>query len=210
MALGVSAVTLWLTYFRRGSIVMTRPTVIYFGPDGSRRDGRRGPPKVFLRALLISDSKRGRIIQSLWVTLSYGEVRQNFNVWVYGDGQLVRGSGLHVSDTGFAVNHHFLVTEGNTAFRFDEGRYKLEVFAEILGDSDPKRLISQELTVSDTEAAGLAEGNCGLFFDWGPQAGAYHKHVDRSPDTTPAALRQVFETLAEHGRNSGADASNPD
>src|SRR5271169_3559963 len=94
LALGVPSVTAWLTLFRRGTVKMTQPTVIYFGPDAPRSRNVPPPPKVYLRTLLFSTSKRGRVIESMHVTLSRNETRQNFNIWVYGDERLVRGSGL--------------------------------------------------------------------------------------------------------------------
>jgi hypothetical protein len=36
LSLAVSAVTAWLTLFRRGTVKMTQPTVIFFGPDTPR------------------------------------------------------------------------------------------------------------------------------------------------------------------------------
>jgi hypothetical protein len=202
LALGLSALTLWLTHFRRGRVIMTRPTVIFFGPDGSRTEGLNGRPKIFLRALLISDSKRGRIIQSLYATLAHREARQNFHIWVYGDERLVRGSGLHINDTGLATNHHFLIPEGESEFHFREGDYRLDVFAEILGDQNPTQLLSQTLKVSAGEAVDLGTGNCGLYFDWGPQANECHRHIDRKPEGPPAALRDALMMLVEEGGNS--------
>ena len=210
LALAVSALTLWLSYFRRGRVIMTRPTVVFFGPDGSRTGRLNGRPKIYLRALLISDSKRGRIIQSLYATLAHKEARQNFSIWVYGDDRLVRGSGLHINDTGLATNHHFLMPEGETTFRFQEGDYLLEVFAEILGDQHPTLLLSQPLRVSPGEATELANGECGLYFDWGPQANAYHSHIDRKPEGPPAALRDALLMLAEQGENSDNVPDNAD
>jgi hypothetical protein len=55
----------------------------------------RGGSKVFLRTLLYSTSKRGVVIENMYVTARRGETRQNFNIWVYRDsGRLSRGSGL--------------------------------------------------------------------------------------------------------------------
>ena len=88
LALAISAVTSWLTLFRRGTVKMTQPTVIFFGPDSERSS------KVFLRTLLVSTSKRGRVIESMHIALSRNETHQNFNIWVYGDDKLVRGSGV--------------------------------------------------------------------------------------------------------------------
>src|SRR3984957_17161046 len=95
LALAVSAVTAWLTLFRRGTVKMTQPTVIFFGPDTPRSHSDTPLPKVYLRTLLFSTSKRGRVIESMHVALSRNETHQNFNVWVYGErGKLVRGSGI--------------------------------------------------------------------------------------------------------------------
>jgi hypothetical protein len=62
-------------------------------------------PKVYLRTLLFSTSKRGRVVESMHVALSRNEMHQNFNIWVYGEREkLVRGSGLFIGETGIAAN----------------------------------------------------------------------------------------------------------
>ena len=106
---------------------MTQPTAIFFGPDSPRSRDDILLPKVYLRTLLFSTSKRGRVIESMHVTLSRNETHQNFNIWVYGEDNLVRGSGLFVGETGIAANHHFLTPKDGSYFRFTEGRYRLEV-----------------------------------------------------------------------------------
>ncbi|MGH7717262.1 MAG: hypothetical protein ACREON_00250 [Gemmatimonadaceae bacterium] len=75
---------------------MTRPTIVFFGPDGGSRPDGAPRPKVFLRSLLFCTAQRGRIVESMCATLRRGESSQIFNIWVYGDGPLARGSGLHV------------------------------------------------------------------------------------------------------------------
>jgi hypothetical protein len=180
-ALLVSGLTLWLTYFRRGTVRLTRPSVIFFGPDGSRHEGTIDRPKIFLRALLIADSKRGRVVENLFASLTRQETRQNFNIWVYGDDRLVRGSGLHVGDVGIVTNHHFLLPPDNSEFRFRSGTYHLEVFASLLGDRRPIKLLSQSLEVGAAEGSSISSGMCGLYFDWGPQTDCYTSHLERSP-----------------------------
>lgn len=54
-ALVVSVTTAWLTLFRRGTIRMTQPTLVFFGPDGLA-----GGPKVFLRTLSTARPSVGR------------------------------------------------------------------------------------------------------------------------------------------------------
>ena len=102
-------------------------------------------PKVYLRTLLFSTSKKGRIIESMHVALSRNETHQNFNIWVHGDEKLVRGSGLFVGETGVAANHHFLAPGDNNSFQFVEGRYRLDVYAHLLGDQKSTLLFSQAL-----------------------------------------------------------------
>jgi hypothetical protein len=149
LSLAVSAVTAWLTLFRRGTVKMTQPTVIFFGPDTPRSHSDTPLPKVYLRTLLFSTSKRGRVIESMHVALSRNETHQNFNIWVYGErGKLVRGSGLFVAETGISADHHFLTPDDGNRFRFIAGHYTLDVFAHLLSDAKPIRLFSQALEIS--------------------------------------------------------------
>jgi hypothetical protein len=180
LSLAVSSVTAWLTLFRRGTVRMTQPTVIFFGPDTPQlRDGST-LPKVYLRTLLFATSKRGRVIESMHVSLFRSEAHQNFNIWVYGERhQLVRGSGLFVGETGIAANHHFLMPPDSGSFLFAEGQYRLDMFVRLLGDDRTKRLFTQELTISREIAASLAEPGTGVYFDWGPDSARYVAHVDK-------------------------------
>lgn len=180
LAFAVSAITAWLTLFRRGTVKMTQPTVIFFGPDSSRSQ-ELPLPKVYLRTLLFATSKRGRVIEGMYIALSRNETRQNFNIWVYGDEKLVRGSGLFVGETGVEANHHFLIPRDGSAFRFTEGRYRLEVFAKLLGDQNQRLLFSQILEVPQQLAVLLEEPGSGVYFDWGPDSSRYLPHVDRRP-----------------------------
>ena len=102
LALFISGITAWLTLFRKGHLLMTQPTVIFFGPDGSHFDSSKN--KVFLRTLLYSTAKRGQVLESLHASIQRNETKQNFNIWVYGDkGSLKRGSGLFVPQEGVTL-----------------------------------------------------------------------------------------------------------
>lgn len=91
LALAISALTAWLTLFRRGTVRMTQPTVIFFGPDAPRSGDKAALPKIYLRTLLFATSKRGRVIESMHVALERSETRQNFNIWVHGNDKLLAG-----------------------------------------------------------------------------------------------------------------------
>ncbi len=171
----ISALTAWLTLLHRGTIKMTQPTIIFFGPDGSF-----GPPKIFLRTLLFSTARKGQIVENMYVKLHRGETAQNFNIWVYGEKDtLARGSGLFVSREGLACNHHFLLPKDGTPFEFLPGEYSLSVFASLLGRR-PIRLFTQKIVLSKEFADEINSEKSGVYFDWGPDSESYHAHLDKN------------------------------
>jgi hypothetical protein len=179
LALAVSLTTAWITFFRRGSLRMTQPTVIFLGPDGGRPGEREPKLKVFLRTLLFSSSRRGQTVESLYVNLQRRESKQNFSIWVYGDDKLARGSGLHVGFEGFACNHHFLLPDDETEFRLLLGDYVLRVFAKRVCDREPQQLSQISLFLSESHAQALLEESTGIYFDWGPDQQKYYPHIDK-------------------------------
>jgi len=189
LALATSVANAWLTLLRLGTVRMTQPTVIFFGPDG-RPDEGDTVPKVFLRTLLYSTSQRGRIVQAMYVRLRRGETAQIFNVWAYGDERLVRGSGLFVGKEGVACNHHFLLPSDGTRYVFLPGRYRIEVFVSLVGTKRDLLLSATELQLGESEARALEARGNGLYFDWGPDSTSYQSHVRSSPprDLPPGLL----------------------
>jgi hypothetical protein len=130
------------------------------------------------------------------VSLARNEMRQNFNIWVHGDRNLVRGSGLFVGETGVAANHHFLTPVDGSSFQFSSGKYRLEVYARLLGDRRPMMLFSQDLEIGSEVAAKLQEPGSGLYFDCGPDSLRYLPHVEkRQPSPAP---EQFLETLGTY------------
>lgn len=178
LALAISFVTAWLTFFRRGTVKMTRPTFIAFAWDTSPGQ-KTSFPKVFIRTLLFATSKRGCVVESIHVSLSRNESYQSFNIWAYGVERLERGSGLFVGETGIATNHHFLPPWGESSFRFIEGRYRLDIFARLTNDKVQKLLFSQDLEISKEEGIELENPNTALYFDWGPDSSRYLTHVKK-------------------------------
>jgi hypothetical protein len=205
LALFVSATTAWLTLFRKGTVRMTQPTVIFFGPEKSERPEQPASPKVFLKTLLVSTSKKGRVIESMYVSLTRSESHQSFGVWVHGDERLTRGSGLFVGETGVAANHHFMMPpEDRQSFAFSAGRYRLDVYAKLLGKRANTLLFSQQLELLSEHAAALKHLEAGVYFDWGQESQRYHAHVDQRPGpTSPEEQRldqldaQIFNAAVE-------------
>lgn len=179
---------------------MTQPTVIFFGPDGSPREGEPRRLKVFLRTLLFSTARRGQMIESMHVSLQRSESRQNFSIWVYGDDRLARGSGLFVGVDGLACNHHFLLPEDGASFRLLAGEYVLRVFAKRIRDAEPKMLNELRLRISDAHATRLDDPAAGIYFDWGPDQQAYHSHVEKKK--VPPMPKWLFEAANQLSRET--------
>src|SRR5712692_10279048 len=144
---------------------MTQPTVIFFGPDGARRDGQKARLKVFLRTLLYSTSRRGQTLESMHVNLQRGESKQNFSIWVYGDDRLARGSGIYVGNDGVACNHHFLLPEDGADFKLLPGQYTVRVYAKRVSDREPRELAKVALNISESQARELDNEDAGIYFD---------------------------------------------
>jgi hypothetical protein len=194
LALGVSGVTAWLTFFRKGRLAMTQPTTVFFGPDGRSFDGES---KVYLRTLLYCTAKRGFVLESLHLSLQRNETKQNFNIWVCGEkGDLDRGSGLFVPQEGVTLAHHFLLPDDGAEFSFLAGSYTLSVYAKGVGRRMPTELTTIRLSISESIARELAEPHKGLFFDWSPDQQAYHPHV-RSRAGKEADLKKFLELVEQ-------------
>jgi hypothetical protein len=168
---------------------MTRPTVIFFGPDGSGSKHN----KIFIRTLLYSTSDRGQYIENMFIRLHRGESIQNFNIWVYDDKGLVRGSGLFVDKSGIASNHHFLLPKDEENYSFQSGEYLLEVFVETVARR-PKKIFEQNLHLDNEQAKDILSKNAGIYFDWAPNTQSYLSHIDIRPKhlDNPSDLKDLF------------------
>src|SRR4030067_420781 len=102
----------------------------------------------------------------MFVRVIRGGSVQTFNLWIYGDSVLVRGSGINISPEGFACNHHFLTPKDGTVYNFLSGDHIVEIYASLAGSKSPLLLSSVNLFVSPEYASALSENKSGLFFDW--------------------------------------------
>jgi hypothetical protein len=144
------------------------------------------------------------------ISLSRNETIQTFNIWVYGEERLVRGSGLFVGETGVATSHHFLLPSDGSHFIFSAGIYKLEVFSKMLGNQRTIKLFSERLEISQENAKRLTSENAGLFFDWGPDSSRYLAHIETKAlhFEEPSPLELLDSLLASSmEKNLPSDAS---
>jgi len=175
-ALALSLFTLWFTILRRGTVHSTHPSFIAVRYDFV---GKKAPQaKVFLRTLLFSTGKRGRVVETLFLRVSEGERRAEFSFWGHGDKELIRGSGLFVPETGVATNHHFNPLDAETLFLFSGGVYSLELVAKLVGS---KRLVS--LWTIQLEMPAKAYGasiakETAVFYSWSPEQSRYVASIE--------------------------------
>ncbi len=194
LALAISGITAWFTLFHRGTVKMTQPTQIFFGPDAPRNSDDEPFPKVYLKTLLFATSKRGRVIENMYVSLSRNETKQNFSIWTFGKDKLQRGSGLYVGETGVEANHHFLTPPDQKVFKFLEGKYRIDVYARLLGANEDKLLFSHVLEITHEVASRLEQPDTGLYFDWGPDSQCYMQYLEKKPnkDVLDETLQRLF------------------
>jgi hypothetical protein len=176
LAFFISGMTFWLTRIKRGRVKMTKPTIIFFGPDGVGEERK----KIFIRTLLYSSSERGQYIQNMFIRLQRGESTQNFNVWVYGQNELVRGSGLYINQSGIASNHHFLLPKDGLDYDFKAGEYNLQLFVETV-DQKPQLIFEQNLSLTQLEQETMLNKRAGIYFDWAPNTQNYFPSLDIRP-----------------------------
>jgi hypothetical protein len=151
---------------------MTQPALIcFFIERRATSEGASLHPKIYLRTLLFSSGKRGNIVESMYVRLRRGDTVQTFNVWVLGERDLARGSGLFVGENGITCNHHFLLPPDGTEFVFREGDYLLEVFAGLFGRGRPMKLHESTLVLREKDAVAIAGGREDILYSWSPESG---------------------------------------
>ena len=187
-SLALSGVTFWLTSLRKGTVRMTKPTLVFFGPDG----GGDAQPKVYLRSLLVSTSKRGVVVENMYVRLRRGEDSVLSSVWSYGErNALVPGGGVFVGPEGVSSNHHFLLPREH---QFIAGTYAVEIFARVLGRDSPLPLHSIEVDFSTDQFS----DSSGVFFRWLPESNGYHaeRRAPRLPSGTRAGTLSLLPPAA--------------
>ncbi|MBS9463402.1 hypothetical protein KIM67_13370 [Flagellimonas sp. 389] len=168
--LTISGLTFWLSRIKKGTVKMTRPTMIYFGVDS------KGQKKIGIRTLLYSTSEKGKYVQYMYVQLQRRETVQNFNVWSYKNNGLVLGSGLFVNKTGVSCDHSFLLPKDGTHYTFLSGDYVLQVFIEAI-DEKPKKIFEQRLLLTPQQQEAMELKNGTVYFNWAPNTQNYFSHI---------------------------------
>lgn len=192
-ALCISAVTAWLTFFRKGTLKMTQPATLTFLPANPVNFDEI---QILIRTLFYSTAQRGQIVESLHLTVHRGESKQNFTVWVYGQKEdLRRGSGLFVSQEGVTLEHYFLLPKDGAAYTFLPGDYRITMFARLVAAPRALELLTLRVSVTEAEALALKTPGARLHFDWGADQQRYHAHVIVRPNGSVPPPDPIIELL---------------
>lgn len=143
----ISMVALYLTYFHKGSLKLTRPTALFF-----TRDGIEGQFKIVITALLYSTAKRGQVVESMFIKLIRDGSTTTFGEWIYWEGSKVHLGGVKVGEEGRSLFDHFILSDDDKNFNFTSGKYLLEIYASQVGNKRPIRLFQTEF-VLDAETS---------------------------------------------------------
>ncbi len=108
------------------------------------------------------------------------ETTQTFSRWIFGDLQGPRAAGLYVGTEGVAGNHHFLIPNDETQYKFLQGDYVLEVHGSIVNQRAPILLKRLQLSLNAQYADAINQRQTGVIFNWSPETMKY------IPETRPA------------------------
>jgi hypothetical protein len=177
LALTVSVFNVWLTWFHRGSVRMTVPSMVAFGYDASGQ-AHTFSPKVMVRSLLYCTGARGHAIETLFLRLRYQTNEYLFPIWGLCVDKLERGGGLLVTKTGVTAWHHFVGSADLNGFQFGPGAYEIVVLARITEQKDPILLWGSQLVVPPELAPKQHNGADQLWFDRLPESGGFFARLE--------------------------------
>jgi len=179
-AIGISVATAWFSLFHKGTVRMTQPGIFAIM---AKDQSRNGTPKIFVRTLLYSTGRRGYAVENLFAEMHCGDTMQPFFFWGHGEReQLVPGSGLFVGPEGREGNHHFLIFKEGSDYLFPSGDCSLKIYGKLMNKSKPKLLRQIEFSLTESEAATLAEDpDSAVIFNWYSGEQRYRPQVDRRP-----------------------------
>ena len=161
---------------RKGTVKSTHPSFIAIRYDFVSK--RHPQAKVFLRSCLYSTSKRGIVVENLFLNVIHDGKSEEFSFWGYGEKDLSRGSGLFVGENGVVTNHHFNPLNANELYAFNPGIYKIELMAKLVGR---KSLLCLSKISLEVPKGAFEEGvtdNIAIYYNWSPLEQKYIASIE--------------------------------
>ena len=173
LALLVSFANYYSANLKIGQILMTKPTIFFFGWDHAEVP----TPKIFMRSLLFSTSTKGRVLENLYLKVSTPNGETLFSFWGHTQGQsnsLTKGSGLFIPKNGFLADHHFNPDPSTTILNpFSAGDYEIEIVSRQFGDSVERKLGQYKLNLDSSFVQVLAQQTDGVLWSLNPKDNKY-------------------------------------
>jgi hypothetical protein len=188
VALLVSIGTAWFNIFHRGTIKMARPHFFALLPEDSLFGGWL---KFFIRTLVFSTGKRGRVIETIYLDLKHDGKTFPFYYWMYGETDNLKiGSGIFVGPEGISANFHFVPTSPLSINDLSPGKYELSIRATLLGNKRSIDLgnISFELGAEEVSIFGKNK-NKAIYYVWDIKTKKYRSRIDtRQPKSRSSSV----------------------
>lgn len=180
-ALGLSFWNFWNAEYRQGKLLLSRPTIFFFGWDRHDMDDK---PKIMFRSALFSTASKGLIVENLYLKVRLGSSEWVFPFWGYDDGSgMVRGSGIHIGREGQIAYHHFNPIAELDDFSFESGEYHIDVVASIFGSRQDTVLGTYKFVLEKGyETNRLMAHEVGTLWTWLPNESVYS--AESSPRTS--------------------------
>jgi hypothetical protein len=200
LALLVSFGTFWVNYWKQGQVLMTKPTIFFFGWDHVGQP----IPKIFMRSLLFSTANSGRVLENLYLKVSTPKGDALYSFWGHTQGQpnsLTRGSGLFIGKEGLLADHHFN-PDPSIAIEtpYSIGVYEIEVIGRQFGDAIDRKLGRYSLVLDAALVQILSQKADGILWSLNPQENKYYPEtrqrdqgISRTRDRSPRGV--FFESL---------------
>jgi hypothetical protein len=181
LALLVSFGSYWASHWKQGQVLMTKPTIFFFGWDGITTR----TPKIFMRCLLFSTAQTGRILENLYLNVTGPNQNYCFDFWGHtvGDSNfLTKGSGLFIGQVGVSANHHFNPEKSIASnVIFSAGKYEIEVMCRQFGDTTDRKLGRFELEL-ESHMSNLLENGSQVLWSLNPNSQSYRSEVSPRKD----------------------------
>ena len=200
LALLVSFANYWSANLKVGQILMTKPTIFFFGWDQSDHP----VPKIFMRSLLFSTANSGRVLEHLYLKIAAPNGESLYSFWGHTQGQpnsLTKGSGLFVGKQGFLADHHFNPDPATLIeVPYPFGTYEIEVIGRQFGDTTDRKMGRYSLELDANLADMLSQKVDGILWSLNPQENKYYpetqhrdRGISRTRDRSPRGV--YFESL---------------
>ena len=163
LALGISALTAWLTLLRKGKLRMTNPTPLTLQYENNIA-------KISFSTMFYSSAFRGQVVESMYVVLRQKHQTCTFNRWVYKNNSTACAGGLYVRPEGIAQVHQFY---SSSRFVFQPGDLVIEIYA-ILANMRRKEFIKTIiLEIPQEKRAACYDDSESIDFEWEPDRNRY-------------------------------------